>query len=78
MARKAVKTAFRAFNFTAKKLWKKWDKNDCLSRIRKMPQHGIFDPLASLARNKRETRFLYHYGDINLSVNIDCKRFFMI
>lgn len=29
-----------------------------------MPQSGIFDPLASLTRNKRETRFLYHCGDI--------------
>lgn len=29
-----------------------------------MPQSGIFDPFASLARNKRETRFSYHRGDI--------------
>ena len=27
--------------------------------------------LRSLARNKRETRFSYHYGDINLWLNID-------
>lgn len=29
-----------------------------------MPQSGIFDPFASLTRNKRETRVSYHYGDI--------------
>lgn len=29
-----------------------------------MPQSGIFDPFASLARNKRETRFSYHRGDM--------------
>ena len=34
-------------------LWQKWDKKYCLSRIRKMPQSGIFDPFAILTRNKR-------------------------
>ena len=78
MAREAVLIASRAFNLLLKNLWKKWDKNDCLSRIRKMPQHGIFDPFASLTLNKRETRILYHCGDIKLSINIDCIKFFMI
>lgn len=56
MARKAVKSASRAFNFAAKKVGEKCHKNDCLSRIRRVLQLALSTSLVSLARNKRETR----------------------
>ncbi len=36
-----------------------------------MPQSGIFDPSLRSLETSGKPAFLYHYGDINLWLNID-------